>query len=813
LIVTLSCLFGCGVVAAVLHSVEPPPAPASIRPGAPLAPRLSARLLLVIVDGLRYDVATDPVRMPHFAAAMQNHTSGEIWAGRVSMTTSAVLTLGTGQRGRLEQVIRNVSAHAPPHNSWLENAKAQGLRLGVVGDHAWDQLFGAHFDEKRLDPDGVAIDVDFNAQSFANTRELLSGQLDAIVAHFVTPDHQGHAYGIRSLRYTEHIHGFDQELATLLSALPKNFTVVVTSDHGAADSGTHGTDVPVQRRSPIFAYGPGIRDGVHLPDPLDQLDLSATLPVLLGVSPPAHGTGNVISAWLDVSPEVGAEIACKNAARVVEYSAAVTADTAAARAALAGCGTAEMPEKRDHSALLAVRAADDAVTRATGLTSPTTLPWLGALGVAVLALCLALGARLNAQSVFAGATVLAVTVWLIVVVERLPSIWPNVARGSLLVVGNALLLTLLLWPARFMSTVERHLSVAPALLPGVLVAGYPADICPEAFVTLVLGSLLLVGFGALNHDTPNFLRGYWRAAKPWRLLAVSACLLLLAPIATTQNGTYSGYLRQEWWRHGIGSALLVVWLWGFRKRLAVHGTALAPWALALVAPLWLRPLLGPLTGRACWFAYGAAFVIWLIRRNYPRAIAAGMAATLWVARDFEIWPLLATITLAWLLGDAIADRPVSDLPRANRLLYAALAFCLVYLLRVGIQDGLEFGGMDWGAGAFKDPRVSPILIGAALTFKYALGAALIGIALCQRLEARLALDLGKALLACTCLRVFALTCTFFIAGSSYWTALRVFGDLPGVLTLALGALIVLTTRVAALKSAAASQSPVETSPT
>ena len=43
------------------------------------------------VDGLRYDLATDPETMPLFARAMQEHSSGEIWAGQITMTSGALL--------------------------------------------------------------------------------------------------------------------------------------------------------------------------------------------------------------------------------------------------------------------------------------------------------------------------------------------------------------------------------------------------------------------------------------------------------------------------------------------------------------------------------------------------------------------------------------------------------------------------------------------------------------------------------------------------------------------------------------------------
>lgn len=43
--------------------------------------------------------------MPRFSAAMRRYRSADIMAGQVSMTSSAVQSFASGQRGRLEQVV------------------------------------------------------------------------------------------------------------------------------------------------------------------------------------------------------------------------------------------------------------------------------------------------------------------------------------------------------------------------------------------------------------------------------------------------------------------------------------------------------------------------------------------------------------------------------------------------------------------------------------------------------------------------------------------------------------------------------------
>lgn len=153
----LGALYVVGVVYGVFVLVLRPPRlpPMPLRDAR--AP-LTEHVLFVVVDGLRYDVATDARRMPRFAEAMQRHRSAEILAGRISMTSAAVQNYGTGQRGRFAQIVRNLNPDPPPYDSWLQNAAERGRVLALAGDPAWVEMYGPSFRHKLVDPEGVAMD-------------------------------------------------------------------------------------------------------------------------------------------------------------------------------------------------------------------------------------------------------------------------------------------------------------------------------------------------------------------------------------------------------------------------------------------------------------------------------------------------------------------------------------------------------------------------------------------------------------------------------------------------------------------------------
>ncbi|HMJ11857.1 MAG TPA: alkaline phosphatase family protein, partial [Polyangiaceae bacterium] len=482
-------------VLAVLRIAVPPPVPAGVAARAPVGARLSRHLLFVIVDGLRYDVAMNARRMPHFARAMREHRSAEIWAGPVSMTSSAILAYGTGQPGGLEQIVHNLSPARTRLNSWLENAHARGLEIAVVGDPAWVKMYGESIAAKRLDPKGAAIDVDFNPETFRGVRELRAGSPDVLIAHFVTPDHQAHAYGVHSARYAAHIRNYDAELAGMLREFGPDWTVIVTSDHGAADTGTHGADVPIQRRSPIYAYGPGIAPPSSVPESLDQLDMAATFAALLGVSAPAHGRGQVLIDWLTLAPEERAALACDSAVRLAELASAAGATNV--RDGTLRCNARQNPEE---TLTLAARASSAARASLTELGSSTFRAWwlvLCAVALAVGILWLLQGANIVSAAPLALGVLVATVVGLYYN-ERLPGHGPNAVRLFFFVVCNVPALLLLLRPARAAELVEAHPVAASVIAPGLLAVSYTAHVQPESYALIWVGALAFVFSGRLG---------------------------------------------------------------------------------------------------------------------------------------------------------------------------------------------------------------------------------------------------------------------------------------------------------------------------
>lgn len=797
-----------GLATAVVRLIVPVAPPRELPVPPALGPPLTTHLALVIIDGVRYDTATDPARMPHLAALMRERTSGEIWAGPVSMTSSAILTYATGQRGDLDQIVNNESGTRVAYNSLLGNARAAGLRTAGTGDRAWFRMFPDAFTASHPDPSGVAIDLDYNAEIFAAAYELLRAQPNLLVVHFVTPDHQAHAYGSLSERYRAHIRGFDAELAKLLAALPATYTVFVTSDHGATDTGTHGSDTPVQRRSPIVAWGPGLVADRHEGRALDQIDLPSTFAALLGVAAPAHGRGHVLVDWLDAPDERRAAIACADLERLVTYGRTVLGDAVAATGAPTACAAAT-PRGRIEAAARAAAAMDRAIGGASLAGSPHgwLVPALAIGGALVLGLW-ALGRRVlrHGREVAVGAALTLVLIGGGVAcaygIELLPGRWPDAVRGVLFACANLALLVFVLRPRTAAGLLDRRIAAGAAVLPGLLAVSYTKTTQAQAFVV----AAALTGV-ALTVGLPPVAERARIAGRVPRLVVIGALLALLSPLLWRDQGCLPTPLTRTadsaawtaWVSIGIfaaARAARVAWSRSTdasRRRLVIVETAAG--AAIAIASLALRRVLPAEACIALWIGLlPVAVVVWRKgRRELAELVALGSYA--WVAREPEIPILLATYAVALAVGEAFGaaasradERGDGDgVPRPSLVLAAvAFLFAWTYVQRIGVQLGLGFETFDWGAGAFRQPGVSLLRIGAAISYKHAFARGAVLFAVLLPMRPRYRSWIVRGLVAVELCRVATLTTMLYVCRGSFWTSLRVMADVPH----ALGAVVV-----------------------
>lgn len=815
LVVFAALLVALGMVVGVVRFVVPQGAPKAMAKPAPATTPLTRYLAFVVVDGLRHDVATDPALMPIFAQRMKDRASGEIWAGSVSMTSSAVLTYATGQRGGLDQIINNETGSKVAYDNLIDNAREKGLVTFGTGDHAWFFMFRDSWSKSKPDPSGVAIDVDFNHETFAAAYGALGDtpRPNLMVLHFVTPDHQAHAYGVQSERYKKHIHDFDQKLEKLLSAIPADTTVLITSDHGATDTGTHGSDTPVQRRSPFVAYGPGIVAKAPSDKPLDQIDLASTFAALLGVSAPAHGRGHVLVDWLDVPDAARAKIACADLDRLSSFARATMGSPEAVAELTQNACAGDAPREKIARAATAARALDDAMgtSHIGGRASAWLVPLLALLAAAALSL-LAIGRQALRASPLTPAALgvgalLVIGLFLTKFVERLPGYGPTVVRVLLYVAGNAVVLTALLRARKTAEWLDRRAVLAAVIVPGILIVTPSRTTQIESFVlAAVIGLYAIAGQmpGAEAQEGAKD-RAPGRL-KPGPLLGAAAMLGCFSPSAFIENFGIPKLITNA----PFVPAVLALAVLGAERALREvrardlrgndRATTAALTALGVVVAslsLYGRTHAPPTLCLYAWLGLPFLAALAWVRGRRAFAEMLAMAAYAWVSREFDMPVVVAIILLASAVAHALAERPGGVTRPFLVLLSVTFAFSLVYIVRIGVENGIDFMQLDWGAGAFRDPDASVRRIGLAIIWKHAFAVAAVVYALLSALPAELRVAVARGLVAAEALRAGFLAVVLSSCGDSFWTALRVIGDLPHPLVamvVASVALVVVTRR-------------------
>ena len=239
-------------------------------------PRLTRRLWVVILDGLRDDVANS---LPHIADLSTRGVRRTLHAEFPTFTYPNLTALVTGVPPVYSGVRMNLDRAGVPLDSLLASADRARTPTFIVSQ--WDKF------SEVLDPRhaGHAAQVMLDA--------LLSRppEVELAFIYFGDIDEAGHRYGADSSAYWEAARRGDALLGQLADELDFSQDVLVAlSDHGHRASGGHGGVEPEVRSALFLAAGSGLRSGVVL-RPARMRDVCVTLAALLGLPPPRDNLG------------------------------------------------------------------------------------------------------------------------------------------------------------------------------------------------------------------------------------------------------------------------------------------------------------------------------------------------------------------------------------------------------------------------------------------------------------------------------------------------------------------------------------------
>jgi hypothetical protein len=255
--------------------------PLCVTPGQGLEGRAS-RVLVIVVDALRLDRATDYRTMPTLTAlARQGSSAVSVVETLIPSTVAAIQALIAGVIVPPLAFVDDFTASPAEHGGVLEAIRRCGGRTFVAGPRLWTDLYAAWISDAVTTNGFVEDDARLLA---ATTAALDRKGHQLVVVHFSRPDHAAHQYGAHSAEYTQALRWSDDAIAQLGEHVDATTAVVVTADHGVTRHGGHAGLEPAVRLTPLVTWGPGVSS--RLTPSMPQAEIPLLLRATLQ-SPPA----------------------------------------------------------------------------------------------------------------------------------------------------------------------------------------------------------------------------------------------------------------------------------------------------------------------------------------------------------------------------------------------------------------------------------------------------------------------------------------------------------------------------------------------
>lgn len=281
---------------------------------APGTPRISRRVVVIIIDGLRLRSSYGHDLLDQLRRDGVDASARALYPSYSRPNHVAVLT---GVPPSWSGVRNNAYSWPVVLDSLMDRANAAGLKSAYAADRA----FGA----------GMMFHDDFEAIHYApwprgfakSARLVVSEDYPLVILLPGAVDEAGHAEGARSEAYTAAMTQVDRELAAALGPLDlARDTVLLTADHGHTDDGGHGGVEDEVLEVPLILAGAGIRPGAAVREAF-VTDLAPTAAALLGLPAPGHSLGRTLVEALDVDPGVRARLLAADRERLARNRAVI----------------------------------------------------------------------------------------------------------------------------------------------------------------------------------------------------------------------------------------------------------------------------------------------------------------------------------------------------------------------------------------------------------------------------------------------------------------------------------------------------------
>lgn len=264
------------------------------------------KVILIGIDGLGA-YAFEKAEVPNIRAMMKGG-SHSLKARCVLPSSSAVnwVSILTGsppemhgfttwgsQTPEIKPIVSGAEETFPTIFSLLERQRPKAKKGAIYTWGGVEFLIETSVVDKYSNPES-------DASTFASaTQFIIKEKPDFLFVHIDEPDHTGHKQGHDTKEYYSALEKVDSLfglfMQQLLQAeLLKEYTIILTADHGGVGKG-HGGKSLVEMEIPWIISGKGIKKNHALSTPIITYDTGATIAKILGLKVPSAWRGKVVS--------------------------------------------------------------------------------------------------------------------------------------------------------------------------------------------------------------------------------------------------------------------------------------------------------------------------------------------------------------------------------------------------------------------------------------------------------------------------------------------------------------------------------------
>ncbi|GLV36572.1 Phosphatidylinositol glycan anchor biosynthesis class O [Carabus blaptoides fortunei] len=278
-----------------------------------------AKVILLVVDALRYDFATyDPDlenasafqnKLPVLRDLLKMKDKARLYKFIADPPTTTMQRLKALTTGGLPTFIDAGSNFATPEineDNIIDQLIQHNKHVVFMGDDTWSNLYPNRFIRSWPFPSFNVWDLDTVDNGVTNQlySEISKSDWSLLVAHFLGVDHCGHRYGPYHSEMERKLTEMNDAIKKVIDTIDDETMVFVIGDHGMTNTGDHGGDSELEVTSTLFIYSPtplvSFESDLYI-ESVKQVDLIPTLASILGIPVPFSNLGALI---LDAYPTV-----------------------------------------------------------------------------------------------------------------------------------------------------------------------------------------------------------------------------------------------------------------------------------------------------------------------------------------------------------------------------------------------------------------------------------------------------------------------------------------------------------------------------